>query len=162
MHLRLPLRDCPGPSRTSPGGRRERSVCEEAFFYFISFISFTVRTRWRGFSNRMVTPTWGSLRPLESESEVSLYWDEAISTSVEALLRFFKGLQASEISLAPGISHETLEDYAKRWQQQHSCLYEMHVLPTFLGTRSQSSLGGKLSLWLVEKADILISMLLQW
>lgn len=46
-------------------------------------------------------PTCGSLRPLESESEVSLYWEEAISTSVDALLRFFRGLQASEISLAP-------------------------------------------------------------
>lgn len=45
--------------------------------------------------------TCGSLRPLESESDVSLYWEEAISTSVDALLRFFSGLQASDISLAP-------------------------------------------------------------
>lgn len=45
--------------------------------------------------------TCGSFRPLESESEVSLYWEDAISTSVDALLRFFRGLQASEISLAP-------------------------------------------------------------
>lgn len=51
-------------------------------------------------------PTCGSLRPLESESEVSLYWEEAISTSVDALLRFFSGLQASDISLAPGYSKE--------------------------------------------------------
>lgn len=51
--------------------------------------------------------TCGSLRPLESESEVSLYWEEAISTSVDALLRFFSGLQASEISLAPSkITHK--------------------------------------------------------
>lgn len=49
--------------------------------------------------------TCGSLRPLESESDVSLYWDEAISTSVDALLRFFSGLHASEISLAPTRSH---------------------------------------------------------
>lgn len=48
--------------------------------------------------------TCGSLRPLESESDVSRYWEEAISTSVDALLRFFSGLQASDISLAPGCS----------------------------------------------------------
>lgn len=45
--------------------------------------------------------TCGSLRPLESESEVSLYSELAISTSVDALLRFFSGLHESEISLAP-------------------------------------------------------------
>lgn len=47
-------------------------------------------------------PTCGSLWPLESESEVSRYWELVISTSVEARLRFFRGLQESEISLAPG------------------------------------------------------------
>ncbi len=45
--------------------------------------------------------TCGSLRPLESESDVSLYSELAISTSVDALLRFFSGLHESEISLAP-------------------------------------------------------------
>lgn len=47
------------------------------------------------------SPTCESFSPLESESDVSLYWELAISTSVEARLRFFRGLQESEISLAP-------------------------------------------------------------
>lgn len=45
--------------------------------------------------------TCRSLSPLESESDVSLYVELAISTSVEARLLFFRGLQESEISLAP-------------------------------------------------------------
>ena len=45
--------------------------------------------------------TCTSLRPLESESDVSLYAELVISTSVEARLLFFRGLQESEISLAP-------------------------------------------------------------
>ena len=45
--------------------------------------------------------TCRSLSPLESESDVSLYVEPAISTSVEARLLFFRGLQESEISLAP-------------------------------------------------------------
>jgi hypothetical protein len=45
--------------------------------------------------------TCRSLSPLESESDVSLYAELAISTSVEARLLFFRGLQESEISLAP-------------------------------------------------------------
>lgn len=45
--------------------------------------------------------TCRSLRPLESESDVSLYAELVISTSVEARLLFFRGLQESEISLAP-------------------------------------------------------------
>lgn len=61
-------------------------------------------------------PTWGSLRPLESESDVSLYWEEAISTSVEARLRFFSGLQASDISLAP-----------EQWQGEKSVKERLRV-----------------------------------
>lgn len=45
--------------------------------------------------------TCRSLSPLESESDVSLYAELVISTSVEARLLFFRGLQESEISLAP-------------------------------------------------------------
>lgn len=45
--------------------------------------------------------TCRSLSPLESESDVSLYVEPAISMSVEARLLFFRGLQESEISLAP-------------------------------------------------------------
>lgn len=47
------------------------------------------------------TLTCPSLSPLESESDVSLYVQLAVSTSVEARLLFFRGLQESEISLAP-------------------------------------------------------------
>lgn len=64
------------------------------FFYYISVFSFLCVLF-------HLKPTCGSLRPLLSESDVSLYWDEAISTSVDALLLFFSGLHASEISLAP-------------------------------------------------------------
>lgn len=45
--------------------------------------------------------TCRSLSPRESESDVSLYAELALSTSVEARLLFFRGLQESEISLAP-------------------------------------------------------------
>lgn len=45
--------------------------------------------------------TCRSLSPRESESDVSRYAELAVSTSVEARLLFFRGLQESEISLAP-------------------------------------------------------------
>lgn len=47
------------------------------------------------------TFTCRSFSPLESESDVSLYTELVSSTSVEARLLFFRGLQESEISLAP-------------------------------------------------------------
>lgn len=55
----------------------------------------------KGLSACLPKPTCPSLSPLESESDVSLYVQLAVSTSVEARLLFFRGLQESEISLAP-------------------------------------------------------------
>lgn len=71
------------------------SVLLELMFKKVTFLV-------RRLNKQKKKSTCGSLRPLESESDVSRYWEEAISTSVDALLRFFSGLQASDISLAPG------------------------------------------------------------
>lgn len=97
--------------------------------------------------------TCGSLRPLESESDVSLYWDEAISTSVDALLRFFSGLHASEISLAPTRSHgggrrdrfclsTSTKSFHDKWFT--ACVNEWSL--TFLWTCPQRGLWSHLSL----------------
>ena len=135
MHLRLPRRDCRGPSRTSPGRRSEGSVCEAVFFNWC--FSCTVRNLLKQILNRIGETNLGIIEasgvrvggvsvlrrghlhicggPAPFLQRLAGVWDFTGSWYVAHVVQFL-----------------TLEDYAKRWQQQSSCLYQRNTSITYL------------------------------